>query len=375
MKPLRILHTEPSTGLSGQEIRILSEAVGMAKRGHTVILVVPPNSKLKECAERERLGVEPVSQKLSRFVSLIFEFLFLIRKHRIQILNTHGSVDSWTASIAGRLSSQKPIIIRSRHNSTPFSKNLRHKILYQMLPHVIVTTGIAVRKLFIQGYGLDETRVVSIPTGVDLGIFRTPLPSKTIKADLGLSTQDFIVGTVGFIRYEKGLNYFVDAAGLVLQRHPEVKFLLVGEGPEEENLNRKIEDMGLAKSIVLTGFRKDIPELLATMNVFVLSSIEEGLPQTLTQAMAMQRPVVATDVGSVGEVVKHGTTGLLVPPRNFKALAESITVLIQDQALREALGRAGRDLIVKSYSMESMLDQTEDLYTRLLQTSSSLIPP
>ena len=346
----------------------------MAARGHTVILAVPPKSKLHDLAGREGLGVEPVSLGLRRFVPLIFTFLALIRKHHIQILNTHGSVDSWTASIAGRLSRQRPIIIRSRHKSTLFSRNFRHKVLYHMLPHAIITSGEAVRTLFIREHGLDETRVVSIPTGVDLALFRPALPSRTIRTDLGLSAEDFVVGTVGFIRYEKGMHYFIDAAELVLSQRPDVKFVIVGEGPEEKNLKRKIEDMGLSQSIVLTGFRTDIPELLATMDVFVLSSLEEGLPQTLTQAMAMQRPVVATDVGSVREVVQHGTTGLLVSAKDAAALAESITVLIQDETLLEALGRAGRDVIVTSYSRERMLDHTEGLYARLLQRSSCGIP-
>lgn len=346
----------------------------MAARGHTVILAVPPKSRLHELADREGLGVEPVSLRLRRSVPLIFTFLALIRKHRIQILNTHGSVDSWTASIAGRLSRQKPIIIRSRHKSTPFSRNFRHKVLYHMLPHAIVTSGEAVRTIFIREHGLDETRVVSIPTGVDLARFRSSLPSRAIRADLGLSAGDFVVGTVGFVRYEKGMHYLIDAAGLVLSQHPDVKFVIVGEGPEEKNLKRKIEAMGLSQSIVFTGFRTDIPELLVSMDVFVLSSIEEGLPQTLTQAMAMQRPVVATDVGSVREVVQHGTTGLLVPAKDAAALAESITVLIQDEALREALGRAGRDVIVTSYSRERMLDHTEGLYARFLERRSCGIP-
>lgn len=339
----------------------------MAARGHTLIFAVPPKSKLHELAEREGLRVEPLTLGWSRFLPSIFRFLALIRKHRIHIVNTHGSVDSWAASIAGRLSRHKPIIIRSRHKSTPFSKNFRHKILYQMLPHAIITSGKAVRTLFIRDHGLDETRVVSIPTGVDLSRFHPPLSSSALRADLGLSSTDFVVGTVGFIRYEKGMHYFVDAARLVLAHHPDVKFLIVGEGPEEENLKRKIKDMGLTQSMVLTGFRTDIPELLGTMDVFVLSSIEEGLPQTLIQAMAMQRPVVATDVGSVTEVVQHGNTGLLVPSKDAKVLADSVTRLIRDEALREALGRAARDVIVTSYSRESMLDQTEDLYTRLLQ--------
>jgi glycosyltransferase involved in cell wall biosynthesis len=236
-----------------------------------------------------------------------------------------------------------------------------------MLPHAIITTGEAVKRLFINGHGVDEAKVFSIPTGVEERFFCTPSGSEATRSGLGLSTKDFVVGTVGFIRYEKGLNYFVEAAELVLQQYPDLKFLIVGDGPEERNLKRSITERGLSHSIVLTGFRKDVPEILMMMDIFVLSSREEGLPQTLSQALAMQRPVVATDVGSVSELVRHGCTGLLVPPRDAKALAEGICILRRDRAFRETLGRAGRELIAESYGKESMLDQTENLYARLLK--------
>ena len=339
----------------------------MTKRGHTVTLAVPAESRLKEYAERNGLHVEPVSLRKSRYVSLVFDFVNLIGKNKIQVVNTHGSLDSWAASIAGRLSKSKPLIIRTRHKSTPISNSLRHRILYQRLPHAIVTTGEAVREALIKRHGIESSRLFSIPTGVDLSIYRPTPPDATMRMQLGVSMEHLLIGTVAFLRDYKGLDYFVEAAKRVTLKRPEARFVIVGDGPEEASLRRRIKGMDLSERVSLVGFREDIPRLLAAMDVFTLSSVEgEGLPQALTQAMAMARPVVATTVGSVGEVVKHQVTGLLTAPRDVEGLAQNMSILIQNRELREKFAQAGRDLIVQRYSLERMLNQTEELYVQLL---------
>lgn len=367
MTPLRILHTESSTVMGGQELRILSEATGMVRRGHTVILGVPPQSRLKQYAEREGLPISPVALKKSRLAPLIFEFLGMIRRHNIDILNTHGSLDSWTASIAGRLSGLKPVVIRTRHKSTPIAPGLRHRILYQKLPHAIITTGETVRDGLIRRLGIDPSRVVSIPTGVDLEVYRPAQRDASIRTQFGFSSQHILVGAIAFLRDYKGLGYLVEAARLVIKAHPDSRFLIVGDGPEKMRLLQQIEDLGLSQHILLAGFREDIPQILAAMDVCVVCSVEgEGLPQSLTQAMAMERPVVATTVGSIPEVVQHRITGLLVPPRDAAGLAEHIGLLIKDPALRRRLAQQGRALIAGSYSLDNMLSRTEAFYEELL---------
>ena len=202
---------------------------------------------------------------------------------------------------------------------------------------------------------------------MDLDVYRPVQATPWVRTQFGFAPQHVLIGTVAFLRDYKGLDYLIEAAKLVTETHPECRFLLVGDGPERMNLLRRIHELGLSSRVVLAGFREDIPQLVAAMDIFVVSSVEgEGLPQSLTQAMAMERPVVATAVGSIAEVVKHEVTGLLVTPSNPAALAEQIEVLIRDQALCEKLARAGRELIVQSYSLEHMLDRTEGLYASLL---------
>ena len=141
MKKFRILHTESSHGLGGQEYRVLSEAKAMGLRGHQVVIAAPAKSQLTRLAKQEGIHCEAIPVGISGWGRLVPLFLKLLVKHQIQIVHTHGSQDSWTASLAGRLSSYRPVIVRTRHKSTPVSVSFRHDVLYRYLPHVVTTTG------------------------------------------------------------------------------------------------------------------------------------------------------------------------------------------------------------------------------------------
>ena len=350
-------------GLGGQELRILNEASGMTARGHYVVLAIQPNSQLEVHAKQKGLAVELVKMGRIRWLGLVWAFLKIVAKHKIDIINTHGSIDSWTASIAGRLSSLHPLIIRTRHKSTRISQTIRHRWLYAKLPHAVVTTGEVVRRGVIEQTGIAEHATRSIPTGVDLKRFQVISANDETRKQLGAKTEDRIVGTIAFLREYKGLSYLLEAAKLVLLKTQDVKFVIVGDGPDYEILIQRIHELGLENHTLLTGHREDLPELLCSMDVFVLASTDaEGLSQALTQAMAMARAVVSTDVGSANEVIIHEETGLLVPPRNPQRLAEQICLLLDDEDRRMRLGKSARELIAQSYSFDLMLHKTEEFY-------------
>ncbi len=366
MTSLTILHTESSGVLGGQELRILAEARGMTARGHRVILVLPHGSELRPLAERAGIPVEPLVFTRLRYVPLIADFLRLFRRHAPDIVNTHGSLDSWTAPIAARMAPVRPIVIRTRHKSIPVSRTRRHRLLYRKLPDGIITTGRAVREHLMTQFDLDARKVVSIPTGVDLDRFQPGRTGGLVRKELGVQDEKPLVGTLAFLRRYKGVDDFVVAAELVSRSHPTVRFVVVGDGPDRPQLEARIRAMKLTDRCLLTGHRDDVPAVLADLDVFALASREgEGLPQALTQAMAMKRPVVATTVGGIPEVVRDGETGLLVPPREPSRLAAAIETLLTDRLLAEKLGQKAHALIRKRYSSKQMLDETESFYHRM----------
>lgn len=361
----RILHTDSSSGLGGQELRIVSEAKGMVARGHQVVIAAPFNSQLAQLASQEGIPSEGIPVGPDGWRRLVPCFLRCMTRYRIQVVHTHGSQDSWTASFAGRLSKEKPLIVRARHKSTPISPSFRHGVLYRHLPHAVVTTGEFVRRQFIQHHQLHPDSVFSIPTGVDLQRFRPGTPSAGLRESLGIEEKAPMVGTVTFLRHEKGIHILIEAVGLLKDRFPHLRCLIVGIGPEYSNLHALIRQHRLDSMVVFAGLRNDIPALLSLLDIFVLPSLEEGMPQSLTQALAMECPVVASEVGAVPEVIRNGHTGLLVPANNPQALAEKMDFLLFHPEQGKRMGQAGRNVIEQDYSFDRMLDQTEQLYVRL----------
>lgn len=365
--PMRILHTESSLGLGGQEYRVLLEAQGMEKRGHVVVVATPQDSQLAVLAGLRGLQVKMMTSGNRGWMTLIPSYLRVITKCEIDVVNTHGSLDSWAAPIAGRISSRHPIIIRTRHKSTPVSKSLRHRLLYGKLPHAVTTTGEAVRQQFITRNRLSPSRVISIPTGVDFERFHPQPPDASLRTNLGLGSHGPFVGAVTFLRPEKGMGVLIEATRLLKNTFSTLECLIIGDGGEKPALLARIREFGLEQSVHIAGFRQDIPALLTLLDVVVIPSLEEGIPQSLTQALAMERPVVASAVGGVPEVVEDGVTGLLVPPRNPAILAEKIAVILKNSTSAARMGQMGRQVIQERYSMEGMLTQTENVYRRLLQ--------
>ena len=269
------------------------------------------------------------------------------------------------AALAGRVSPKQPIIIRARHKSTPVTPSFRHTVLYRQLPHAVVTTGEYVRQQLIRQNGLDADRVFSIPTGVDLQRFRPSAPPTGLRESLGLEVGTRLVGTVTFLRSEKGVHIFIEAMDWLRKEFAQLRCVIVGDGPESSTLRQLVRDRQLDSVVVFAGLREDIPGILSLLDVFVLPSLEEGMPQSLTQALAMQCPVVASRVGGVPEVVRDGLTGLLVPAHDPRALAEKIALLLRNPEQGQRMGQAGRKAVERDYSREAMLDKTEQLYAHL----------
>ncbi len=252
---------------------------------------------------------------------------------------------------------------------------MRHQWLYAKLPDVVVTTGEIVRRNVITQLRLPEQGVVSIPSGVDIQKFQAMHQDHIEFSQISREPGDCVIGTVSFLREYKGLLYFLRAANLVRAKFPHVKFVIVGDGPEYDFLKEESKKLGLANHLTMTGFREDVADLLSEMDIFVLSSTEaEGLPQALTQAMAMRKAVIATNVGSVAEVVDDQKTGLLVAPRNIEELVEAMSALVLHQEIRERLGQAARVCIEMSYSVHAMLSHTESLYERLQNSMNQPLP-
>ena len=366
-KSLSILHTEASLGWGGQERRILVEALAMRQRGHRLAFVCDPRGELCRRARLQNFPVTPLVfggvHNLGAWVGL----RRLLAGGTVDILNTHSSLDSWLGTLAWRSLRDRPLLVRTRHLSTRVRVNRRTRWLYQS-PAAIITTGQVTKDLLVERLGVPARRLFSIPTGVELAEFAPQEKSSELLAQVQIPADAFIFGSVAVLRSWKGHLDLLEAFHSLLQEGARAFLLLVGEGPYRVVIEEKIAQLGVQHRVRLAGFREQVAPWFALMDVKVLASYaNEGVPQSLLQAQAMARPVVGTAVGGIPEVISHEETGLLVPPRDIRALAQAMGRLMGDPNYRRELGRRGRERVVEKYSMEQMAAEIEAVYQVLRQ--------
>jgi glycosyltransferase involved in cell wall biosynthesis len=361
-KSFAILHTEASLGWGGQERRILVEAMAMRQRGHRLAFACDPRGELCRRAREQNFSVTPLTFGGRHNLGAWIGLRRLLSAGAFDILNTHSSLDSWVGTLAWRSLQIRPLLVRTRHLSTRVKNNWPTRWLYQT-PAAIITTGQVTKELLIQRLGVPARRIFSIPTGVELAEFAPQEKSRELLDQMQIPAEAFVFGSVAVLRSWKGHLYLLEAFHELIQGGARAFLLLVGEGPYRVVIEEKIVELGLRQRVRLAGFRDRVAPWFALMDVFVLASYaNEGVPQSLLQALAMARPAVGTTVGGIPEVIVEGDTGLLAPPRDPGALAQAMGRLLANQDYRRELGRRGRELVVERFSLEQMAAEIEAVY-------------
>lgn len=359
---MRILHTEWSDGLGGQEKRILLEATGLAERGHEVTIVCREEARIKKEALRQGIEVETLPFRRLYDIESILRLYAFIKKKRSHVVNTHSGIDSWIGGIAARLAGV-PLLVRTRHLNIPLRRNILNFIHY--LPDVYITCGEDMRQNLINKCGFPFQKVVSVPTGIEPVFFDIKRDSEA-KVKYGLNSDNIVVTNVGILRKVKGHEVTLRSVKRVIGSFPHVRFLIVGDGPRREHLEEMVNELGISGYVLFTGFIENVAEVYSFTDVAILSSWSEGLPQSLLHAMAAGVPVVATKVGGVPEVVIHEETGILIEPGDSESLSKGIIRVLKDPLLREHMVSKAREIIKSRYTIDHMLDKTESLYRELL---------
>ena len=361
-KKFTILHTEWSEGWGGQEMRILAEMKIHRRRGHRLYLLCPPGTRLGR--EASDLGIRVFYRKIRQpwDLAAIRKIMRLVEELGVEVLHTHSSVDSWAGALAARWG-KTTALVRTRHISVPVKRPGLNRLYY--FPDAIITAGEHIRRDLLRTHKIPAERVVSIPTGVDTTFFYPRPPDRTLQKKLGLAEEARVISLVAVLRTQKRHEIVIAAARQVLEAFPDVRFLFVGEGPGRERIQKAIVAQGLESFFILTGHRGDIPEILALTEVGVISSSAEGVPQFLLQALAMGKPVVATRVGGIPEIVSSGVNGLLIPPEDPRSLAEALIDLLRHPDRAGLLGRAGQKGVEEEYTLERMGEKVLDVYRRV----------
>jgi len=361
---IRLLHTESSMNLGGQELRILLEMEGLSGRGFESVLAAEPGSRILAEALARGHRAYPVKMRGSFDPVAVARFTGIIRREKIDIINAHGSKDGWSAGLAARLTGAR--VIRSRHIANPIRSHLMGRLVYGPLCDLVVTTSVSIRD-DMAARGVSAEKIISVPTGVDTTMFHPDVVCGAFRASLGIPETAPLVGMVSVMRGDKGPDVFVKAAELVIKKRPDAFFALVGDGWMKRRLEEDISASAFSNRIIMAGYRRDIPSVMADLDLVVLpAKVPEGVPQVILQAHAMRRPVVASEVGGITEVAIPGQTARGVPAGDHAALADAIIRMLYDPAEAARLSEAGYRLVMERYTLGGMLDTMERVYRDVL---------
>jgi len=357
--PLSILHTESSCGWGGQELRILTESEGMLARGHQVRIIAPAESNIYKEALKRAIPCTalPIARKN---ITGLWALRRYLKNSPVDIINTHSSTDSWLVALANGFLKNSIPLVRTRHVSAPISNNKATRWLYTKASCFIVTTGIRLKRTLVEENHFPAEQIESIPTGMSPQRFY-PADQASSRAQLGLATTGILLGIMATIRTWKGHLYLIDALH-ALQR-PEISLLVIGDGPARAELEARIAEHNLQDQVTLVGNQEDVTPWLNALDIFILPSYaNEGVPQSLMQAMLCELPVISTPIGSTAEIVLHEKTGLMVPPKDSQALLAAMQRLLEDETLRNTVAKKGRAHILNAYTLDHMLDSMEQVF-------------
>lgn len=368
---MRIIHTECSTDLGGQERRVVTESAGMRDRGHQVWIVTPGDGGPAERARQLGVAVVPLQFSGALLPLTATRLRSLFAGIAPDVVNSHGSRDSWACAVAFALGRRTGALVRSRHHSAPVTPGPLHRFLYRQ-PDFVITTGENTRSGLANSGLVPLDRSQSIPTGVDLDLFGSARSMRdSARRALGLASETPVVGVLAFLRRGKGHAVLLEAIPAIRRRVPDSVLLVIGDGEERRRLERQADDLLTTGAVRFLGAREDIPALLGALDVLCLPSTRnEGVPQSLLQGSAAGLPVVGTSVGGIPEAVVEGVTGRLVPPGDAAALAEAISGILADPEAAGRMGERGREHVRIRFSSSRMLDLTEEAYARAVRLAS-----
>jgi glycosyltransferase involved in cell wall biosynthesis len=373
MRKLRVLEMIDKPFLGGGQVHLLALACGLDKARFDVTVASMAGGPLETESRKADLPflAVPLRKRLSR--ESIREIARLLRAHEIDILHTHGGV----AGLFGRRAAAKagtPVVVHTLHGIHYL--HYRNPVLKYLL--VLDERRLARRTdavIFVSEADYDRgerwrlvpnSRMRLIRNGVapDAGADPESLRRRDeLRAALKLTPP--VVGAVSRLHRQKGIVHLLAAVPEILRRRPEAKIVIVGGGPLDQEMRRLVARAGLDRHILILGERPDARDLLSLFDIFVLPSLWEGLPLVLIEAASLGKPIVASAIDGVREVLRDGETGLLVPPAKPAELAAAVVRLLEDRDLGAKLGAAARREIPPRFTLERMVGETQNLYLEL----------
>jgi len=377
-----VLHIHTLPVVSGSGINTFLSMKGLDTRVWRAELACAPGGRLVRQVEDHGMKVRPIRHFVQPFAPLrdlasLIEVSRLLHRHRYHIIHTHNSKAGFIGRLAAKLA-RVPVVVHTVHGFA-FHDQERpwRRLLYRNLERVAMhwcDRMIFISQPLVRWAEAERilppgsSKAVQIFSGIELERFRpVDIPTQNrIRARWHLESTHAVIGIVSKLWDGKGHAVLIQAFARLFERHPESRLVIVGEGYLLNRLKRQARELGIGDAVLFTGFQRNVPNILASFDVAVLPSFFEGMGRALLEAMAMAKPVVASRVGGIPDIVYDGINGFLVTPGNVEELAVAIEKLLLNKDLAVQMGKAGRQHIGREFSADFMAQSIEKVYRELL---------
>jgi glycosyltransferase involved in cell wall biosynthesis len=358
-RPLRILHIDPERDWGGGEAQVLGLVRYLAAQGHHNDLLAYPNGKLWERCQEIDVRALPLVTRSDVDLRPVWRVRRLISRERYDIVHLHTkrahALSVWLPRRAGA-----PRYVVTRRMDYPEKDGRRTRYLYNCRADGIVAISRSIVDLLVDA-GVERGKICLIHSGIDAARF-------TSGAGNASGRRDPTVGTLAVLEKRKGHRFLLEAMARLKERGVQLRCLLAGAGSERKGLEEMVTRLGLEEQVNFLGFVVDTPAFLASIDIFVLPSLREGLGVAALEAMAAGKAVVASRVGGLAEVISEGRTGLLVPPQDSQTLSNAIAELIADPERARAMGQRAATHVREHFTLERMAAANEAYYYELLES-------
>ena len=372
---IRLLHLIDQLGDAGAETLLYNFATGMDwSRFDLHVCALRPWSPPQIVPALRALGctVTELDQHHAYDLPILLALIRYVRHHQINLIHTHLLASDVMGRLVGQITGV-PVVSTIHNGRVDLEREPRHRQWMErwsarLWSRRLIVVSALLRDEIVDWFGLPRRRVVVIPNAANTSRFQ-PQPGfdpQPIKQEL-LGGDYRMVANVARLVPQKAQQFLIEAAAQLADTHPDVRYVLVGGGPLGDEMLALADRLGIAGRIIVTGIRSDVPAILAASDVFVLSSLWEGMPISLLEAMTAGCPAVATDVGGVGQLLQQGVTGLLVPPADAAALAAAIRECLDNPSAAQRRASAAARQIAQHYTLTAMVRKWEAVYLHELQ--------
>jgi glycosyltransferase involved in cell wall biosynthesis len=366
-KELSLFQIDVGREWKGGQHQSLYLARELKRKRLPFLFVVQFESPIHEKALEDELPVFPLRTKNGFKLSALFKLSQMMKRKKCLLAHFHDDHSLALGSAAASLAKVRYRVV-SRDIYFPLKRGSPSRSRYKKKVDAIIANSEGIKKILIDG-SIEPEKIEVIPPGIDFSPFEKDSfkPSKDdyLRRELSLAPDDFLVGVMADLADHKSHRYLIQTTKILKEHSAKIKLIIVGYGPLRMELNEQTRGFPTGDMAFILGFRDNSPEILASLNLFVLSSYQERMKNNVLDAMACRLPVVAAREGGIPDVILPGETGLLVQPRNPLALAKAILKLYSDKDLASILGRRGYELVHRKYSCEAMARKVVALYEKI----------